>query len=185
MNKQENEIISEENQKDKDINLEIYEIDIRCQEIEVIIENYEFELSEKGNELLTEEEHQNLLAEYKELKKKRRVLLKMNRPKTVWEEIPLWMVIYIIFQIIFSFYYVQALLSVHFAKFLLDLFSSASATLFNIFNFILPTLSVLTSFVIWLLLKNKKQKKFFLIFCFIQIAETLITVGLMFWIILS
>jgi len=39
MNKQENEIISEENQKDKDINLEIYEIDIRCQEIEVIIEN--------------------------------------------------------------------------------------------------------------------------------------------------
>lgn len=188
MNNHENDIeiiVDEDNNEVDDVSNRIYEIDVRCQEIEVMLENYDFELSEKGNELFTEEEYENLLAEYKQLKKEKRELLKTKRVKTIWDEIPLWMAVYMIAQLIFSFYFVQALLSMHLANFLTRLFSVTSGVVYDIFSFILPTLSLIASLVILLLLRNKKLKKFFFFFCFVQLAETLITVGLMLWIILK
>ncbi|MCK9535965.1 MAG: hypothetical protein M0R05_00015 [Bacilli bacterium] len=185
MKENENKITLEEHQESENVEFLIYEIDLRRQEIDAILENYEFELYEKGNEVLTEEEYINLKEEYKQLKKKRKNLIKSKGEKTIWDEIPLWMGFYAVFQFLFSFYYIQALLSVYFAKLLLDLFSQSNSLAFNIFSFILPFLSVVASLIILLLLKNKKRKKVFLFVFLIQLVETLITVGLMLSIILK
>jgi len=158
----------------------IYEIDLRCQEIDSIFERYEYELQEKGTENLSLEEYEALKQEYKELRKQKREMKKGGK-ETIWEAIPLWMGIYAILQIIISMYFIQAMLSIHFASFLLNLFfvSNPSNTLFAILNFVFPFLCILSSLIIFLMIKNKKAKKFFLIVFIIQIIETIVTVSLM------
>ena len=163
----------------ENIEMLIYEIDIRRQEIDAILENYEFELYEKGNEVLSKEEYDQLKTEYKSLNQKRKNIIRTKRKKSIWDEIPLWIAIYAVLQIIFSFYFIQAILSIYFADFLMNLFSSTSGTLFDILIYALPFLSIVTSLIILFCLKNKRQKTFFFFFFLIQLTETLITVGLM------
>ena len=79
MAKNTNELLSEE--KEAKIREEIYEIDVRLQELDAIFEQYEEALFEREEEILSEEEVEESSAEYRKLKKKKKELAKSLKKK--------------------------------------------------------------------------------------------------------
>ncbi|NLD26439.1 MAG: coiled-coil domain-containing protein 22 [Acholeplasmataceae bacterium] len=160
---------------------EIFNIEVRLQEIDAELEHYEDVLMEKEEEILEPKEVEELRNEYKELKKRRKNLLKQTK-KSIWDTIPLWMGIYAIFQFIFSFWLFLEEISRQFTLFMLQvlekIFTPGLWTLYTLF-FLIPFLSLLASTIILLKLKNKNHKKIFAIIFGIHGIETLVAVGLM------
>ncbi|MDD3999524.1 MAG: hypothetical protein PHX62_01340 [Bacilli bacterium] len=157
---------------------EIFSIDVRLQEIDAILEKYEDVLFEKEEYILSAEEVEILQAEYSELKANKKRLNKSLK-KSRWEAIPVWMGIYAVFQFIFSFLFIQFMISLNFAFWMADSvfkISNNQVWLFYVFLFLLPVLSLLASLIILLKIKNKERKKAFAVIYIIQGIETLITI---------
>lgn len=171
-----NELLKEE--KEAKIREEIYAIDVRLQELDSIFEQYEDALTEREEEILSEEELNKLIDEYHELKKKKKELAK-NFKKSKWEMIPLWMAVYAVCQFIFSFFLVQIQLSFYFTTWLGGLIYKAWETgswLFYVLLFVIPVLSLLASLIIFLKLKDRTKRKIFAIIFAIHGLETLVTI---------
>lgn len=179
MAKNTNELLSEE--KEAKIREEIYEIDVRLQELDAIFEQYEEALFEREEEILSEEEVEESSAEYRKLKKKKKELAKSLK-KSKWDIIPLWMVIYFVLQFIFSFTLIQVKLSVFFALWLGEIIYNVwdtGAWLIYTLLFLIPFLCLVASSIIFLFLKDKNKKKIFGIFFLIHSLEVIITVVIM------
>ena len=180
-----NELLKEE--KEAKIREEIYAIDVRLQELDSIFEQYEDALTEREEEILSEEELNKLIDEYHELKKKKKELAK-NFKKSKWEMIPLWMAVYAVCQFIFSFFLVQIQLSFYFTTWLRGLIYKAWDTgswLLYVLPFVIPVLSLLASLIIFLKLKDRTKRKIFAIIFAIHGLETLVTIVYMLVVILK
>jgi hypothetical protein len=166
------------NDNDEEIRSQIFAIEVRVQEIDAIIENYEYYLIEKELETLTPEEVASLKEEYKNLKKQRKELQKQLK-KSIWDHFPVWMGIYAIFQFFFSFTLVMIDISSRFAIFamtLLDKIADPKLWVLYLFYFIIPVINLLISLIILLKLKNKNHKKIFAFIYGIHGIEVLITI---------
>lgn len=167
------DIICEE--QAKDTNQLIYELDIRLQEIDVILEKYEDTFFETNQETLSVEEVEALKKEIKEIKLKKKSLLRKGK-KTVWDQFPLWMAFYAVFQFAFSFYYVLIRASIFYLSWAYKFFYKIikpSIAMEYVYILTLPVLSLIISLVILLLIKNKTHKKIFGIIYAIQGVETI------------
>lgn len=184
------EIASEEDTEEVGkIKAQIFGIEVRMQEIDAILERYEDDYFQKQQsqpeEPVKEDEKISALkAEYKELAKARKELLKGNK-KSIWDNFPVWMGFYAVFQIIFSFYLIMTQLSTYFASWFYALFTSPTEFWFYFALFVIPFLSLLASLIILLCTKNKVHKKIFLFVYLIQGIETLMSVGMLMYAILS
>lgn len=159
----------------KDPSQLIYELDIRLQEIDVILEKYEDTLFETNQEILSVEEVKALKAEAKEIRLKKKTLLRKGK-ETVWDQFPLWMAFYAIFQFIFSFYYVLIRVSIYYLSWAYKFFYNIikpSTFMEYVYILTIPLLSLILSLVILLLIKNKTNKKIFGIIYAIQGVETI------------
>ncbi len=168
---------------------QVFGIEVRMQEIDAILERHEDDYFQKQQnqpeEPVKEDEKISALkAEYKELAKARRELLKGNK-KSVWDNFPVWMGFYAVFQIIFSFYLIMTQLSTYFASWFYALFSTPTDFWFYFGLFIIPFLSLLASLIILLCSKDKVHKKIFLFVYLIQGIETLMSVGMLIYAILA
>lgn len=155
------------------------------QEIDSLLERYENTLYTSGEEILTEDEVIALKEEYKQIKTERKILLRQGK-KNAWDNFPVPMWVYAVFQIIFSFIFILQNLSANFAEWALKLFEKwdisflqPSMTLLIVMYFFIPFLSLLTSLIILLSLKDKTHKKIFAYIYIIQGIETIITVTIM------
>lgn len=172
----ENEVIEEVKLS---VEEKVYELDIRIQEIDAQIENYE-ELLYQSDEFDFEEELSRLKQEYKKLRAERKALLK--KPKGKWDEIPVWMFAYGLFQIIFSVFLILSMVSLFFATWFLTLIYNGkelSRFLEIIGFFFVPFISILITTLILVFTKQKTRKKFMAIILSIQFVETVITVIIM------
>ena len=149
---------------------EIFKIDVRIQEIDVLFERYEDILYSSGEETLNEEEIEHLSEEYKELRKRKKELVKLTR-KSIWDKFPIWMSVYAIFQIVFSLFIIIP--SFALSSILIKPFPEAP---FWLLDLTVPVLNSLISLTILLLLKDKNHKKIFFWIYMIQIVETLLNV---------
>lgn len=173
MNNDNKEFLTEYNEEK--IREEIYAIEVRLQELDAILEKYEDILYERNEETLPQEEVEKLVAEYHDLKKRKKDLAKSLK-KSKWDMVPLWMAVYAVVQFIFSFYVFQVQISLEFARWLTELIYSVWKTGLWVFYtsiFLLPVLSLLVSLIIWLKLKNKDRKKIFRIIFLIHSLETI------------
>lgn len=168
-----------ENDLDDNQDSELYQVDLRCQEIDSAIENYEDILMSRGEETLTEDELAQLKQEYREIVRKRKEILK-SRKKSIWDQFPLWMAAYALLMLVLPFFFEPFYYICY--KFLLlvyPLFSESmevtTAMEYAMLAFV-PFLCLLTSLIILLSLKNKVHKKIFAYIFLIQGIETLITV---------
>jgi hypothetical protein len=174
------ELLLNDNTENKEakVQKEIFEIDVRLQEIDAILERYEDILYEKEEEILSPEEVENLVIEYRELKRKKKELSKSLK-NSKWDVMPLWMAFYAVFQFVFSFYLLQSVICLRFAVWLSELIFKVwvpDLWFFYVLIFLLPFLSLLASLIILLKIKNKEKKKMFAIIYIIHGIETIITV---------
>ncbi|GEM_PF-2269094 len=171
------------------VRAQIFGIEVRMQEIDAVLERYEDDYYKKQQSqpeepIQEDEKIRALKAEYKELAKARKELLKGNK-KSLWDNFPVWMGFYAVFQIIFSFYLILTQLSTYFASWFYQLFSDATEFWFYFGLFLIPFLSLLASLIILLVTKNKVHKKIFLFVYLIQGIETLMSVGMLIYAILA
>jgi hypothetical protein len=158
---------------------ELYQIDLRCQEIDSAIENYEDILMSRGEETLTPEELVQLKQEYREIVRKRKDILKTKK-KSIWDQFPFWMAAYAVFMLVLSFFFEPLYyICYKFLVLIYPLFSESmevtKAMEYAMLAFI-PFLCLLASLIILLSLKNKIHKKIFAYIFLIQGIETLIAV---------
>lgn len=165
------------NIENENIEEQLYEIEVKMQEIDAKIERFEDALYERNEEIFSYEEYLQLKEEYKNLKKVKKAISKQKKGK--WDNIPVWMFAYGVFQIIFSFFMVLNMASILFAEWFLGMFSEITKFWSIVGFFMLPLISVLLSLIIFLLIKDKARKKFFLIIFSIQFIETVIAVIIM------
>lgn len=180
----EEETVSEEESDEAAmVRSQVFGIEVRMQEIDAILERYEDDFYKKQQNqpeepVQEDEKIRALKAEYKELAKARRELLKENK-KSLWDNFPVWMGFYAVFQIIFSFYLILTQLSTYFATWFYQLFTNPTNFWFYFGLFLIPFVSLLASLIITLVTKNKLHRKIFLFVYLIQGIETLISVGML------
>lgn len=186
----EEETVSEEESDEAAmVRSQVFGIEVRMQEIDAILERYEDDFYKKQQNQPEETEVPEvsgtedekiiaLKAEYKELAKTRRELLKGNK-KSLWDNFPVWMGFYAVFQIIFSFYLILTQFSTYFATWFYQLFTNPTNFWFYFGLFLIPFVSLLASLIITLVTKNKLHRKIFLFVYLIQGIETLISVGML------
>lgn len=184
-NKEQNNEVTIELEEDLNINNlsiqeQIYEIEIRMQELDSQIEQLEDILYETRSEDFPHEEYENLKMEYKSLRKQKKDLVRNT--KGTWDKIPVWMFAYGVFQVILSFFYILSMVSLMFASWFLGLIhNKMEITRFweIVAFFFVPFISIVISLVILCLIKDKARKKFFAVVFSIQTLETIISVILM------
>lgn len=156
---------------------QIYEIEIKMQELDAQIELYEDALYNSEEEIFTDEKLTELKTEYKRLRSEKKLLTKQT--KTNWDKIPVWMFAYGVFQVFFSFFYVLGIISAYFASWFVDLIraNGVVSKFWEISSlFIIPFISILISVIILILIKEKFRKRFFAVVFSIQLIETIISV---------
>src|SRR5690554_709351 len=102
------------NIENENIEEQLYEIEVKMQEIDAKIERFEDALYERNEEIFSYEEYLQLKEEYKNLRKVKKAISKQKKGK--WDNIPVWMFAYGVFQIIFSFFMVLNMASILFAE---------------------------------------------------------------------
>lgn len=175
----EKETLMEENLTET-LEEKIYEIEIKMQEIDSKLEMYEDSYYNGDDNIFPLEEYDRLKQEYKELKKQKKALLKENKQNSFWDKVPVWMVAYGIFQIIFSFFFVISMVSILFSSWFLGNVITKSTKFWEAFSFFfIPFISLLISTIIFLLIKDKLRKKIFLVIFSIQGIETIVSAIIM------
>lgn len=175
----EKETILEENIQET-IEDKIYEIEIKMQEIDSKLEMYEDSYYEGDDENFPYEEYERLKQEYKDLKKQKKALLKENKQNGFWDKVPVWMVAYGTFQVIFSFFFVISMVSILFSSWFLGNVVTKSTKFWEAFSFFfIPFISLLISTIIFVLIKDKLRKKIFLVIFSIQGIETIVSIIIM------
>ncbi|MGD9886664.1 MAG: hypothetical protein AB7T03_01725 [Bacilli bacterium] len=167
----------------------IFEIEIKLQEIDAIIERAEDEFYHKENEQneVSPEETQKLIElknEYRTLVKQKKQLQKSLK-SSVWDNFPVWIGLYAVFQLIFSFYLILTQISTYFAQWFFTVINGSTEFAFYVSLFIIPFLNLVLSLVIWLIIKNKLHKKIFLYVYLIHGIETLMAVGVLLYVVLK
>lgn len=157
---------------------QIYEIEIKMQEIDVQIEHYEDSLYNSDEEIYSSEKLVELTEEYKKLRREKKLLTKELKGK--WDQIPMWMFIYGIFQIIFSLFVVIIPISMYFTGWFLSVIGKDSKFWVTFTFLIIPILSVLISALLLILQKIKTRKMFMIVLLAIQVVETTISLLIMF-----
>ncbi|MGD9605117.1 MAG: hypothetical protein AB7V00_03040 [Bacilli bacterium] len=168
---------------------QIFEIEIKMQEIDVIIEKFEDELygsNTEGKDIAKEEQDKirQLKQQYRELFQQKKQLQKTLKV-SLWDNFPFWMGLYAIFQFIFSFYLILTQISTYFAQWFFPLVNGSTDFLFYFSLFIIPFLNLVLSLIILLLLKNKTHKKIFLYIYLIHGIETLMAAGMLLYVVLQ
>lgn len=163
-----------------DIKLKIYNIDLRIQEIDSKLEEYENVYFDKGIEILTSEEVLNLKEEYKNLRANLKVLRKSTSNR-IWDKIPLWMFLYGVFQFILSSFLIMPVFTAHIAYYVKDLLGELLYTKFGAFVFIygLTFINVIISLIIYILIiryADKLKKNIFGVIVILQIVSSITTV---------
>ena len=174
----------QEEVEDNSIPGQIFKINIRIQEIDAILENYEEALYSKNEEILSEEEYDNLKEEYRDLVKQRKELTK-QRKESIWDYMPTWMAVYAIFQIVFCFFIILTQASAYFAEWMYGVFTKVPDWLFYTLPFVIPFLNLMLSLTIYFFIKDKKQRKLFFYIYLIQIIQTLITVVILIFVLVK
>lgn len=152
----------------------IHEIEVRMQEIDVLLERYEDIYYSKGETIMSEEEVIALKQEYNKLRKTKK---SVEKTKTKWDKMPIWMFMYGVFQIIFSFFYVLATISIEVGGWLIRVLGLKTSGFWKYSTLLfVPVLSLVTSLLILLFIKDRDKKRFFIIMYIIQGIETIITV---------
>lgn len=159
---------------------QIYEIEVKMQELDAQIEQYEDALYNSDEEIFSEEKLNDLKTEYKRLRGEKKLLTKTT--KTSWDKIPVWMFLYSVFQVFFSFFSILGMVSAYFAFWFMGLIkSNGEVTEFwRIFAlFFIPFISILISVIILIFQKEKARKRFYAVAFSIQAIETIISVIIM------
>lgn len=156
---------------------QIYELEIRMQELDVQIEQYEDSLYNSNEEEISSEKLIELTEEYKRLRKEKRLLSKQLRGK--WDQIPVWLFLYGIFQIIFSSFVVLVKVSMEFTTWFLGVIEKSTEFWVTFSFLMIPIISVIITTVILIIFKNKARKKFLAVVLAIQFLETVIALLIM------
>lgn len=178
-----NEIEQDETSKTKAL---IFDIEVKMQEIDAIIERQEDEFFTKDQEV-SDETHNKIIQlknEYKNLYKQKKQLQKTLRV-SLWDNFPVWMAFYALIQFVFSFYLIMTQLSTYFAQWFFQMIQGGTSFVFYLSLFIVPALNLLVPFIVLLLLKNKTHKKFFMYIYFIHGIETLMSIGMLLYAVLK
>ena len=173
------EIIEESNNTTIETN-EIDAIELRIQELEILIDQKEQEYFASENEELYDD-YINLKNEYKSLLKKRKLLLKKEAKKdqSILEQVSIWIIIYGVITIILSLPILTGQLWLEFADKIIALINDANLGLSSedfiykvIIFLIIFAFPLLLNLITWIvhnnLVKNKNDKRVFDIFWIIQ-----------------
>ena len=166
----------------------IFAIEVKMQELDAIIERFEDEFYREGENYEPSEEETNkvkaLIEEYRDLREQKKQLQKTIKT-SIWDHFPLWMGIYALFQIVFSFYLIMTQISMYFAQWFLKVVNGSTDFVFYVALFMIPFLNLVLPLLIFLLLKNKVHKRMFLYIYLIHGIETLIAVGMLLYVVLK
>lgn len=156
------------------------EIEIRIQEINVILENEEFQKDYETENRLDDDEYFSLVDELKALRKEKKTIIKKYK-NSPFDRVPVWIIIYASIQLIVNFYYSMFYIVLGFIE-LLSNFSWMTSDILTSFVqgvivLIIPVILLIVSLCIWLFgIKDKFNKKVFLIAYLLQIVMTVITI---------
>lgn len=183
---------SEELNEEKTLKEEIFDIDVKVQELEIILDQLESKLyNDIENEELEDEffekkrEYNRLLKEKKKLIKKLR-----SQDESKLNQVSSWIIIYGSLAIIFSFPLISGTVWLEFANILINAltgaFSGISTTdfIYHVIVFLLIfSLPLLLNILTWLLynnlVKTKLDKKVYAIFWIIQGVMSIIMITYM------
>jgi len=152
------------------------DINIQIQKLEILVEEYEFNLAEKNIETMPEEEYLEKKKIIKELYKERNALKKKTKTKTAWDQVSTWIVLYGIFQIFISLPFIPYdVISVWLVeRIILPAIDSPMIIFVLVCTYAFPFLNIILSWVLYVnVVKKKLDKKVFLIIFLIQIALVL------------
>lgn len=141
------------------------EIEFRLSEINVLIDQYQTELYDHDNEIMTKEEYNDLTLEQKQLKTELKALRKTTR-NSFWDKVKLWQIIYGIVQFAICCPYIgfiYQLCMLVYSK-LYDWFGDVLYNVSDNFAFFLEIVMllafpILNIFVSWIIYANFVSKK--------------------------
>ncbi|HHX68724.1 MAG TPA: YfhO family protein [Gallicola sp.] len=168
----------EENNYNLSIQEQVYEIDIRLQEIDAQIELYEEMLYQKDEKIFEDEKLMELKQEYKDLRMKKKELQKSTKGK--WDQIPIWLFIYGIFQILFSLLFIMVPVSLSFVKWISSNVKVTSEFWVTTLFLLIPLICLLATGLLLIFQKNKPRKIFLLVILGFQVIETTINLIVMY-----
>ncbi len=169
------------------------ELEIQMQELDVLMEQIELKIVDYETE-------EQFLPEYQEKKQAFLVLeqeykeIKKSLKKSTWDKIPIWMILYAIFQGIICFPFISSFIWVNFANKVMEMFNeslqgiSASAPEFVfailviLIVYSLPLLNILLSWILYINVVKKEHKK---IFRTIWIGQGILTLAMAIWLYVS
>ena len=176
----------EELTEEKKLSHEIFDIDVKAQELEVVLDQLEAKLYRDLDNEELEEEFFEKKREYNALLKKKRKLIKQLRSKdeSKLSQVSAWIIIYGSLVAIFSFPLISSTVWLEFANILINALTGAfnglstDNFLYYIIIFLLIfSLPLLINVVTWLLynnfVKTKLDKKVYIIFWIIQAVMSL------------
>lgn len=174
-------LINDETNEDQVTNIEV-----RIQEVEIMIEKaeQEFLLDDENDELYVK--YKSLKEEYKQLLKERKHLIKQNakQDQSILEQVSIWVVIYGVISIIISLPFLTGPLWLSFANEVMTIFSTSGLGLdaddfiYKVLVFIIIfAFPLLLNLITWLVKNNfinkKADKKVFLLCWIIQGAMSI------------
>ncbi len=152
------------------------DINIQIQKLEVLVEEYEFNLAEKNIETMPEEEYLEKKKIIKELYKERNALKKKTKAKTAWDQVSSWIIFYGIFQIFISLPYIPYdVISVWLVeRIILPAIDSPMVIFVLVCTYAFPFLNIILSWILYAnVVKKELDKKVYLVFFVIQIVLVL------------
>ena len=162
--------------------LKIYEYDLKIQELEIILEELEAKvLADEDMDSPYIEEYEKKKAEYKQLRKERKLLVKeiQSKDESKLNQVSLWVFIYGIIECLLSFPFIASTLWLDVANFLIDKLQGSFSNLYTdsplyyiIVFLIIFAVPLIINLITWLVfsncIKTKENKKVYSIFWIIQ-----------------
>lgn len=152
------------------------DLNVRIQKLESLVETYEFTLGETGIETMTEDEYLEKKQMIKALYKEKRQASKKTTHKTVWEQVPIWILFYGFIQIFLCLPFVPYdIISNWLIMDVLAKFSDSPMIIIVLLTtYAFPFINVIFSWFIYVnFVKKPLDKKFFRVIFIIQVAMTL------------
>lgn len=174
----------EENEKtveEQTIEDKIFALDVKAQEIEILLDQYEEKAFKENIDLSFDEHYISLNKQYKDIVLERKQLKKELSSKDLSQlnQVSIWVIIYGCLTILISFPIITGTLWLDFANVIIDLLSGAFSNLrsddalYNVVIFLIIfafplLLNVLTWFLFNNFVKSKTDKKIYIIMWIIQ-----------------